>query len=158
MKHSNLLSALSPIVIGVALATMTPVSYAARDWAGESQTSGFSQAVQRPTATARAETRNAGPIAPLTIYLEDADGKAFRLVQVPGTGWQYADGWKSSERDPNSLRKTTFELNKQSKAADDAGARDQPLTVFIDGASGFTFVWKQAEGWKFVGKIANVAP
>jgi hypothetical protein len=31
----------------------------------------------------------------------------------------------------------------------------QPLTVFIDGPSGYTYVWMRDEGWKFVGRIAG---
>jgi hypothetical protein len=31
----------------------------------------------------------------------------------------------------------------------------EPLTVFIDGPSGYTFVWTREGAWKFVGKIAG---
>ena len=159
MKHSNLLSALSPVLVGIALATVTPISYAVRDVASEPQTSGFSQAVQRTAATASAESRNAESASPLTLYLENATGEAFRLFQVPGKGWQYADGWKSSASERDSrLQKTAFTTDTRSTAANEAIADDDTLTVFIDGPSGFTFVWKQDEGWKFVGKIAHITP
>jgi hypothetical protein len=158
VKRSNLLSALSPVLVGIALATVTPISYAARDVANETQT-GLTQAVKRTTTASRAQSRQSELASPLTLYLEDANGKAFRLVQVPGTGWQYADGWKSSEGERNSpLQKTAFASDMRSMAANAAVEREDPLTVFIDGPSGFAFVWKQDEGWKFVGKIANVTP
>jgi len=32
---------------------------------------------------------------------------------------------------------------------------DEPLTVFIEGPSGFTFVWYRESGWKFVGKVSD---
>jgi len=34
-------------------------------------------------------------------------------------------------------------------------APDKPLTVFVDGPTGNTFVYWQREGWKFVGRIAD---
>ena len=42
--------------------------------------------------------------------------------------------------------------------ANGATPDDEPLTVFIDGPSGFTFVWDREGRWKFVGKIANESP
>jgi hypothetical protein len=32
---------------------------------------------------------------------------------------------------------------------------DEPLTVFIDGPTGFTFVWMRDAGWKFVGRVVD---
>jgi hypothetical protein len=32
------------------------------------------------------------------------------------------------------------------------------LTVFVDGPTGFTFMYVLDEGWKFVGRIADRAP
>jgi hypothetical protein len=43
-------------------------------------------------------------------------------------------------------------------AAKEAVSGDEPLTVFIDGPSGFTYVWNRDGGWKFVGKIADRSP
>ena len=42
--------------------------------------------------------------------------------------------------------------------AKEATPADEPLTVFIDGPSGFTFVWDREGGWKFVGKIVDKGP
>lgn len=33
------------------------------------------------------------------------------------------------------------------------GPSEQPLTVYLDGPTGFAFIYVQAEGWKFVGRI-----
>jgi hypothetical protein len=32
-----------------------------------------------------------------------------------------------------------------------------PLTVFIDGPSGFTYVWHRDDGWKCVGMLVDDA-
>jgi len=32
---------------------------------------------------------------------------------------------------------------------------NEPLTVFIDGPSGFMYAWNRDDGWTFVGKIAD---
>jgi hypothetical protein len=38
------------------------------------------------------------------------------------------------------------------------GALDgDPLTVFIDGPTGYTFVWTDTSGWKFVGYLSGGA-
>jgi hypothetical protein len=34
-------------------------------------------------------------------------------------------------------------------------APEKPLTVFVDGPTGNTFVYTQQEGWKYVGRIAD---
>jgi len=32
---------------------------------------------------------------------------------------------------------------------------DVPLTVFIDGPSGFTYVWNRDDGWKCIGRFVD---
>jgi hypothetical protein len=34
----------------------------------------------------------------------------------------------------------------------------RPLTVFVDGPTGFTFMYVLDEGWKFVGRVADRVP
>ena len=90
--------ALSAALTGLALAAITQVSYAAGDVASETQIAGLTEESQLALAPAIADPRRAGRGSPLTLYMEDSDGNAFRLVHVQGTGWRYAEGWKS----PNS--------------------------------------------------------
>ena len=128
MKTLNMRRTLSAVLTGLALAAITQVSFAARD--------------------VRA--------SPPTLYMEDASGNPFRLVQVEGAGWTYAEGWKSPDRASGWLfRKTAASSITQAPVAKAAVADEQPLTVFIDGPSGFTYVWYRDTGWKFVGKIAD---
>ena len=97
--------------------------------------------------------------SPPTLYLEDPSGNPFRLVQVEGAGWKYAEGWKSPDRAGGWLfRKTAASSTTQAPIAKAPVADEEPLTVFIDGPSGFTYVWYRDTGWKFVGKIADRNP
>ena len=157
MNTSKMRRALLAALTGLALAAITPNSYAARDVTSETQVTDPAEASQVAPAPTMAEPRHAGRGAPLTLYMEDTSGNAFRLVHVQGTGWRYAAGWKS----PNStsawlLRKVAFWSTPSARPAKGAPPDDdEPLTVFIDGPSGFTFVWDREGGWKFVGKIAD---
>jgi hypothetical protein len=97
-------------------------------------------------------TEAAAPRAtsPLTLHLEDASGNAVRLVHVPGIGWEY-DQAARGERSP--LKKAALQTTVSPSAR--TGGDDVPLTVFIDGPSGFTYVWNRDDGWKYVGKLVD---
>jgi hypothetical protein len=95
--------------------------------------------------------------SPVSLYLEDPDGNAFRLVRVEGAGWTYVEGWKERGND-SFFRKVLLGSKPAAPAAEALVESDGPLTVFIDGPSGFTYVWYRDEGWKFVGKIAGRKP
>ena len=96
----------------------------------------------------RAAERAARSTAPLTMLVEDPTGNTVRLTHVPGTGWKY----EPAARAESPLRKTA--LRAGPAAAADADA-DASLTVFIDGPSGFTYVWNRDGGWKFIGKLVD---
>ena len=151
MKHTNLRRAFSVALTGVALAATIQVS----DAAPENPTAGLTEAV----LYAPPEPRHTGRTAqPLTLYMEDSSGNAFRLTHVEGTGWKYADGWKSTDMQGSSLlRKVKFWSKASTQPATETNA-DEAMTVFIDGPSGFTFVWSREGEWKYVGKIASRRP
>ena len=150
MKTQNMRRTLLAVLTGLALAAITQVTLAAPDGANESQIAG----VTAP-ATTIAQPRGTGRGSPLTLYLEDASGNAFRLVHVQDAGWKYAEGWKSPDRGAWLFRTTAFGSKTPAPATKAAVPDDEPLTVFIDGPSGFTYVWNRDDGWKFVGKIAD---
>ena len=155
----NMRRALSVALTGLALAAITQISYAARDVASETQVAGLTETSQVAPAPAIAEPSRAGRGSPITLYLEDSSGNAFRLVHVYGTGWRYAEGWKSPDSAAASpLRKVVSLSTDPARFAEGATPDGEPLTVFIDGPSGFTFVWDREGGWKFVGKIADKSP
>jgi Flp pilus assembly protein TadG len=161
VKTFNMRRMLSVALTGIALAAVTQVSYAASDVdvANQAQTAGLTKTAPLTPATTITESRRAGRGSPLTLYMKDASGNAFRLVHVQGMGWKYAEGWKSPDRAADSLfRKVAFWSTTPAPAPKAAVPDDEPLTVFIDGPTGFTYVWNRDAGWKFVGKIADRSP
>jgi hypothetical protein len=155
MKTSNIRRTLSAALAGLAFAAITQVS----DAAYEAQVAGLTETGQSTSANAIQEPRHAGSGSPLTLYMEDPNGNAFRLVRIDGSGWKYVEGWKSPERTTNSLfRKMAFWSTTPAPVAKEAVTNDEPLTVLIDGPSGFAFVWNRDDGWKFVGKITDKRP
>lgn len=148
MKTPNMRRTLSAVLTGLALAAMTQVSFAVPQVATESQI-----AAVTALATTMAEPRSTGR-PPVTLYMEGPSGNPFRLIHVQDAGWKYADGWKSFDRGAWLFRTTAFGSKTPALAAK-VVPDDEPLTVFIDGPSGFTYVWNRDDGWKFVGKIAD---
>ncbi|HSC08690.1 MAG TPA: hypothetical protein VLD59_17845 [Steroidobacteraceae bacterium] len=84
-----------------------------------------------------------------TIFLEDAQGHSFRLAHFSRCGWKYI-----SDRD-DSGPKLSFAPVAESRAA---APNADPLAVFVDGPTGYTFAYTQDTGWRFVGHIANDNP
>jgi len=145
----NLRPLICAALTAVALAMVAPASVAAPDVAPDAQVASLAGRTQMTPAPSAAA-------APFTLYLEDASGNAFRLVRVEGSGWKYADGWKASELLAKSpLQEVSYEPSRPERPAEAISNVDEPLTVFIDGPSGFTFVYNKEGGWKFVGKLAD---
>jgi hypothetical protein len=103
-----------------------------------------------PTAAHNAAVRReqtGAATSPLTLVVKSASGSTSRLTYVENDGWQFDDSDASLKRGEARLTPVTTQRGEP-------GAK-QPLTVFIDGPSGFTYIWVRDEGWKFVGRIAE---
>jgi hypothetical protein len=87
--------------------------------------------------------------SPLTLSVAAPSGGTLRLVYVLNEGWRFAD------RAAEPTAKVTAVTAAVTPNAQEDSASDQPLTVFIDGPSGYTYVWLRDEGWKFVGRITD---
>jgi len=96
--------------------------------------------------------------APLTLYIEDSAGTRLRLLHAQGVGWKYVAGWKSAEDADNSMLVKTALPSRAPQSEEAPVPVEEPLTVFIDGPSGFTYVWIRDQGWKFVGRLAERSP
>jgi len=118
---------------------------------------GFAATFQAGVVTAGESDAAVPRAGATTLLIEDPDGNAFRLVHVDGAGWKYAAA-KPAEASRSMFRKVALESKSepQPKAADVPA--DEPLTVFIDGPSGFTYVWNRDAGWTFVGKLSARRP
>ena len=97
-------------------------------------------------STMRCEQTAGAAASPLTLMVQSASGGSSRLTYVENDGWRLDDSDASLK--PGEVRVTPVTTQP-----DLPGAK-QPLTVFIDGPSGFTYIWVRDEGWKFVGRIA----
>jgi len=92
--------------------------------------------------------------APLTLLLSGPSGDRATLAYSADDGWRMQPGW-SVKANADAMRPTpvAFPIAPEPAAAGPVLAR--PVTVFLDGPTGFTFIYVQDEGWKFVGQIAN---
>ena len=135
---------LSAAVAGLVLSATAAVTHAAPQTDANAQ-------VAKPAVVALADRRVAErptSTAPLTMLVEDPAGNRVRLTHVPGAGWTYESG----KRAASPLRKTAL---PPAPATPSDGDASTSLTVFIDGPSGFTYVWNRDKGWTFIGKLVD---
>jgi len=95
--------------------------------------------------------------APLTLLLSGPKGEHSTLAYSADTGWRMQQGWNAKAADAGSKTRLTpvaFPVAAPEPPAE-APALARPLTVFLDGPTGFTFIYVPDEGWKYVGQIAN---
>ena len=158
MNSSNIRRTLSAVLSGLALVVIGEISDAAPDTKSETQMAATGESVRSTSPNAIEERRRAGRASPLSLYVEDPNGNVFRLVRIEGSGWKYAEGWNASDHAVQSLlRRMAFWSAGPTPSAKQV-IMDEPLTVLIDGPSGFTFVWNRDDGWTFVGKITEKRP
>jgi hypothetical protein len=85
--------------------------------------------------------------APLSIAIDGPKGSSFQLVYKAGNGWEFAN----------------YSATKLVSAAQQDGPTglietlptDTLQSVFVDGPTGYVFVYVIDEGWKFVGSVAD---
>jgi hypothetical protein len=97
-------------------------------------------------------TRGSGAPGSLSLLVQPPAGRAIRLTYSLDNGWrvdtavtespQVADAAYSAASRPGASDKTDIE---------------RPMTVFIDGPSGYTYFWIPDKGWKFVGQLTGRA-
>jgi hypothetical protein len=84
----------------------------------------------------------------LTLFIQPPAGTTMRLTYSPNEGW----------RSSRAAGGTTQVAAIANEAASQPGVEtqlDQPMTVFIDGPSGYTYFWIPDMGWKFVGRLTD---
>jgi hypothetical protein len=85
--------------------------------------------------------------APFNIAVVGPKGTSFRLVYLPGKGWAFADRYIPllASADPKAGTADALQVDQT----------ETPQSVFVDGPSGYVFVYVIDEGWRFVGAVAN---
>ena len=107
---------------------------------GTALAAGTSASLAQP-ALAPAETQCAAP----TLFLSGPSGEHVTLVRSADDGWRLQDGWKAEA--------VVAAVGAPPLAAQQT--LERPLSVFVDGPTGFTFIYVPDEGWKFVGRVAE---
>ena len=107
----------------------------------------------RISVAATADNADAQPISvgggPLTLTVKTPSGGTSSLTYVDQDGWRLDDS--DARLKPNEARLTPASAEPQQEAS----AAERPMTVFIDGPTGFTYVWVRDQGWKFVGRLSD---
>ncbi|MGF6665007.1 hypothetical protein QF000_006675 [Paraburkholderia atlantica] len=105
------------------------------------------------SVTANMDSHGAQPAdineGPLTLTLLTPSGGTSRLTYVHEDGWRLEDRAVPLKQD--EARITPASTERQQEAA----RSERPITVFIDGPTGFTYVWVADQGWKFVGRLSD---
>ncbi|SAK59215.1 hypothetical protein AWB77_01949 [Caballeronia fortuita] len=86
---------------------------------------------------------------PLALTVQTPSGGISRLTYADEDGWRIDD--RDARLKPMEARITPASTEPQKEAP----STDRPMTVFIDGPTGFTYVWMRDQGWKYVGKLAG---
>jgi len=92
------------------------------------------------------------------LLLRGPTGDPSTLTFSAESGWRLNRGWDVVARAPQGEgmgQPMKATLKPPPLPPDQQPALARPLTVFIDGPTGFTFMYTFDQGWKFVGQIAN---
>jgi hypothetical protein len=95
------------------------------------------------------EQETAGAHSPLTLPVQSPGGNTLWLTYIQDDGWKLDDHDASLKRTEAGVTPAVASQQKEDAIA------IRPLTVFIDGPTGYTYVWIRDQGWKFVGRIAD---
>lgn len=83
----------------------------------------------------------------LSINVEGQNGSSLRLLYTTGNGWKFAD---------HSGPRLASALPQEGPTGPiPALPAETPQSVFVDGPSGYVFVYLMDEGWRFLGNVAE---
>jgi len=88
-----------------------------------------------------------------TLLMSGPDGKPSTLVYSVDGGWRMHAGWSAQAQ--SDAARPIKAVAMQPAQPDELPMGERPLTVFVDGPTGFTYVYLFDQGWKFVGHIAD---
>lgn len=138
---------------GVLIAALTPLMLAASAPATSAGNINYARndrcVVASATPALPSSSQKATVASPLTLLVEAPTGVTLQLRYVQDAGWSFVHRAGDSESPPK-ITPTATEARPAQKSE-----LTKPLTVFIDGPTGFTYVWLRDAGWKFVGRIAG---
>jgi len=142
--------------IGLTIVALALASCTTDDLIAPQEVAGMIKTEPTKSAVPSSEQRCDGLVPPHTLFLRDVRGNAFQLVLCRGSGWKYVAGEKP-DRHERSLahRKIKFSPIAEAQAAITAPPTKNPMAVFVEGPTGFTFAWTSDGGWKHVGHLID---
>lgn len=90
-------------------------------------------------------------LAQLSIPIQGPDGDSLRLELRPGNGWRFS----GVPGDGARARRVGTDM-PEALESDHASPVQHPLSVTVDGPTGFVFVWMhETASWKFIGRVSD---
>lgn len=86
---------------------------------------------------------------PLVLTLKGPSGDLSSLTYIDHDGWQLDE--RNAAHGSSYARLTRASEERRIEAS----VTERPLSVLIDGPTGFTYVWVRDKGWKFVGQFSE---
>jgi hypothetical protein len=84
------------------------------------------------------------------LTIQSPSGGALRLSYIADEGWK-ADPMAGGAKP----RVAAVSMPQPDADPELDEATRKPMTVFIDGPTGFTYFWSREHGWKFVGRLTG---
>lgn len=84
-----------------------------------------------------------------TLLVQTPAGNTLRLTYLAATGWKL----ETPNAPPRASQARSMPVGS-SRREEDRGVKE-PVTVFVDGPTGYTYLWMQDQGWKFAGRVID---
>ncbi|MGF6754434.1 hypothetical protein [Paraburkholderia sp. GAS334] len=148
MKRSDRRAGLiTATLAALTLGTYGHATFAATD--GELSYETRIETTMSRNATTPCEEQASSAKSQLTLLVQPPAGNTLRLTYLPAAGWKL-DTPDATPR-ANQARVTPV----GSPRHEENRGISEPMTVFIDGPTGYTYLWIQDQGWKFAGRITD---
>lgn len=138
-------------VLIAALTTLTLTASASSSAGNGGDARNVDQFASPTSPAVRSDKPKATLASPLVLLVEAPTGGTVWLTYIQDAGWSFIEGAGEGASQPR-ITPTAPGQHAQGLLP------NEPLTVFIDGPTGFTYVWISDVGWKFVGRIAGARP
>ncbi|MEX3934317.1 hypothetical protein AB4Y32_21395 [Paraburkholderia phymatum] len=152
MEHSDTYAA-AFVLRGLLAATLGAMSSMALAAASEGAVSNIATEPVAPNVAAPCVNAASAGNGQLTLLVQSPTGSAVRLTYAANDGWSANPAATTAEQ--VSERVGPVDVSHSTEDPGFEQSPSKPLTVFIDGPTGFTYMWSQERGWKFVGRLTE---
>ncbi|MEM5390004.1 hypothetical protein VSR68_41795 [Paraburkholderia phymatum] len=89
----------------------------------------------------------------LTLLVQAPTGSAVQLTYAANDGWSANPDTTAAGQDAGRIGPVDVSHSTEDPGFDQPPGK--PMTVFIDGPTGFTYLWSRERGWTFVGRLTE---